>query len=143
MYNIFGIVSQAIGYFALSKEGKIDAKKIKAQSVAKKQERDDELESARHAAKIKKMARDDKTESDYDLMALENARTSIMDEVMITYILVIVAMIFIPSTQQTVIDGFKALTEHTPVWFSTIFVGAFISKLGLRFMFGKGNILKK
>lgn len=99
-----------------------------------KQRRADELEEAKHSAKVEKVKRGDITERDYDLAAMNNAKESIMDEVMITWVLCIVTLLFIPATAPYALAGFTALAQ-VPTWFQLIVVGGFISKLGLRFLF--------
>lgn len=99
-----------------------------------KQSNKHNLLMAKHNAKVARIERGDKAETDYDLIVLQNAASTIIDELMIAWVLVIVTLLFIPSTSAVAAAGFIAL-GNAPIWFQTVFVGAFISKLGLRFLF--------
>lgn len=99
-----------------------------------KQSNKHNLLMAKHNARVARIERGDNAETDYDLIVLQNAASTIMDELMIAWVLVIVTLLFIPATSATAALGFIALAG-VPVWFQLIFVGAFISKLGLRFLF--------
>lgn len=122
---------------------KVGDYKIKKQEHKEnKARRTHELEEARHQSTVDKVKRDDKTEMDYDRMAQENARNSIMDEVMIIWVLTIVSLLFFDGTKETAQAGFKALAD-VPMWFQMVVLGGFISKLGLRFMFANTNKFAK
>ena len=99
-----------------------------------KQDNKHNLLMAKHAARVTRIERGDQAEADYDLIVLQNAASTIIDEVMILWILGLVTLLFLPAYSATAALGFVALAS-VPVWFQTIFVGAFISKLGLRFLF--------
>ena len=102
-----------------------------------------EITLAKHTAKVARIERGDATERDYDMQVLQNAATTIMDEVLIVWVLVIVSMLFwSPATAAIAIAGFTALST-APVFFQIIFVGIFVSKLGLRFMFTGRNLFGK
>lgn len=101
-----------------------------------------ELREAKHTAQVDRVKRGDKAEMDYDRVAQENARNSIVDELMIVWVLGIVTLLFIPDYATTAKDGFKALSE-VPMWFQFVVLGGFISKLGLRFMFAKSAKFSK
>lgn len=101
---------------------------------AKQLEREDALEQAKFEAEVEKVKRGDTIESDYDMKVLENAEHSFIDEMMIVWVLAVVTCLFIPSLAPYAIAGFAALAQ-VPVWFQTVFVGCFIAKLGLRFLF--------
>jgi len=132
---IGSLVDSVVGYFTMSKEAKNKIKSIKETAKVNKVKRADDLIAAKEQAQIDKTIRNDNAETGYDLIALENAKVSFFDELMIGWVLCIITMIFIPSMQPYVINGFKALDEHVPTWFQLVFVGGFISKLGLRFLF--------
>lgn len=100
---------------------------------AAEKQRKDELERARHEAKVDRIKRGDETESDYDLEALKQSKNSWADELLIIWLLVIVSLVFIPSLQPFVIAGFEALNT-LPYWVEICLVGAFASKLGLRWL---------
>lgn len=137
------IIDNVFGYFTMSKTKKEELKQIKEKSKVNSLRLKDELNVAKERAKIERVARNDNIESNYDMIAQENARNSIVDEVMIFWVLCIITLIFIPDMQPYVISGFKALEDHVPVWFQTVFVGAFISKLGLRFLFSGRTLFPK
>ena len=99
-----------------------------------KQSNKHDLLMAKHNARVARIERGDNAETDYDLIVLQNAASSIVDELMICWVLGVVTLLFIPAYSATAALGFVALAK-VPVWFQTIFVGAFISKLGLRFLF--------
>lgn len=103
---------------------------VKAQAS----ERVAELEMARHLSKVEAVKRGDTTESDYDLLVLKQAQNTWIDEVMILWVLAIVTCLFIPALAPYAVAGFTALSG-VPLWFQTVFVGCFIAKLGLRFLF--------
>lgn len=104
------------------------------QAKSDKSRRTDELKEAKHKAVVDRITRGDETERDYDMVAQENARNSIMDEIMIFWLLIMVTCLFIPYTAPYAVAGFEMLGT-VPTWFQTVFVGAYISKLGLRFLF--------
>lgn len=99
--------------------------------------REHELAEARHKAEVDRITRADNAEQNYDLIAQENAKNSYADEVLMFWTLTVVTALFFESTQEPVIRGFIALKEHTPWWFQLAFVGIFIAKFGLRFLFAK------
>lgn len=137
---IGALLEQVISYFTTSKETKAKLKEIKEQAKIDKAKRDDEFKQIKHESDVEKVTRRDTAETNYDLVAQQNARESIIDELMIAWVLGIVTMIFVPEYQPYIINGFKALQEYVPYWFQLVFCGAFISKLGLRFLFSKGAI---
>lgn len=145
--NPISIVSDLVGgvvnYFTMSKEKKLELKNIKEMAKVDSAKRKDDLARVTEQARIDRIQNNDNVVANYDLIAQENARTSIMDEIMITWVLTIVTLIFIPDMQPYVINGFEALTDHMPVWFQTIVIGCFIAKLGLRFLFSGFSLFKK
>jgi hypothetical protein len=116
--------------------------KEKQRNKAVKTQRKDELTSAKHSAYVARVKRGDVAEADYDRIAQENARNSVADELMITWVLTIVTLLFIPATAQYATAGFKSLAE-VPLWFQLVVLGGFISKFGLRFMFAKTDKFTK
>lgn len=123
-------------------EGVSDYSKGRQKIKADKARRKDELEDAKHLAQVERVKRGDITERDYDQIAQENARNSLMDEIMIVWVLMIVTLLFIPATAPYAIAGFAALNS-VPLWFQLIVVGGFISKLGLRFLFSGRSLFGK
>jgi hypothetical protein len=119
-----------------------DYKIKKQENKEHKSRRTHELAEAKHSAQVDRVKRNDNTEMDYDRIAQENAKVSIVDELMITWVLCIVTLLFIPGTSEEALAGFKAL-EQVPVWFQLIVVGGFISKLGLRFLFSGRTLFGK
>lgn len=109
---------------------------------AAKQERKDKLEQIKFEVKAERIRQGDKTEADYDIMVLQQSVSTIIDEVMIIWVLVIVSCLFIPPLAPYAQAGFDAL-ELVPLWFQLVFVGCFISKLGLRFLFSGRTLFGK
>jgi hypothetical protein len=111
---------------------------------AKKAERADRILEAKTTAKIERVKRGDKAETDYDMQVLQNSISSIADELMIIWVLAIVTLLFIPvsvcaTCSVGAVAGFTVLAT-VPTWFQLLVVGAFISKLGLRFLFSGRNL---
>lgn len=115
-------------------DGVVDIFKSRQEIKAKQREREDGLEQAKFEAEVEKIKRGDLVEADYDLKAQDNAQHSIIDEIMIIWMLAITTCLFIPPLAPYAISGFAALAG-VPMWFQTLFVGAFVAKLGLRFLF--------
>jgi len=137
------LIEKGFDYFTLSKSAKIEKQKLNDQAKINKIKRADELEQAKHTAQVQRLERQDNTVENYDILALKNAKESWIDELEVIWVLAIITMIFIPSMQEYVITGFKALDKHVPIYFQLVFVGIFISKLGLRFLFRGRSILGK
>jgi hypothetical protein len=112
--------------------------KIKANKV----EYEFKLEEAKFKAQAARIERGDLVESDYDKIVLEQAKTSFADELMIIWILGLVTTLFIPELAPYAREGFSNL-EQVPVYIQLVFVGAFISKLGLRFLFSGRTLFGK
>ena len=116
--------------------------KEKQQIKAKQRERKDELELLKHQASIERVKQGDLTERDYDLLVLKQSASTIIDEIMIIWVLTLVTCLFIPTLAPYAIAGFTALGT-VPVYFQLIFVGTFIAKLGLRFLFSGRTLFGK
>lgn len=125
------IVEGIGGYFSKGQEIK-----------ANREKRTDELEQTKHLAEIERIKRGDVAESDYDLMAMEASKATFIDEIMVLWMLAVVTALFIPTISATALLGFAAL-EQVPLWFQTVFVGCFIAKLGLRFLFSGRTLFGK
>lgn len=136
------LIDTVVGLFAMDQESKNIIKQQRAQALIDKDRRKHELQAAIEQAAIDRTKRKDDTEANYDLIAQENARNSSIDEIMIFWVLCIVSLMFIPNMQPYVISGFGALDKHVPLWFQLVFVGGFISKLGLRFLFTGRTLFK-
>lgn len=134
------LIEKIFDFFTLDKQTKLKLKERKQQAKIRERELEAELKEAKEMAAIERVKNLDATEAKYDIIAQENARNSLIDEIMVLWVLTIVTLIFVPSMQAYVIDGFKALAEYVPVWFQLVFVGAFISKLGLRFLFANRGL---
>lgn len=109
---------------------------------ADEKKREDELVMAQHQAKVERIKRGDTVEADYDLAVLEASKHSFIDEAMIIWVLAVVTCLFIPALAPYAIAGFAAL-QQVPLWFQTVFVGCFIAKLGLRFLFSGRTLFGK
>lgn len=125
------LVSTIGGYF-----------KDKQKNKADKSKRKDELTQAKHEASVERIKRGDKAEADYDRIAQQAKKNTMMDEILILWTLVIVTLLFIPATAPIATAGFVALGT-APVWFQLIFIGCYISTLGLRFLFSGRTLLGK
>lgn len=123
-------------------DGVVGIFKTRQEIKAKQQERADTLEQVKFEAEVEKIKRGDQIEADYDLKAQDNAQHSVIDEVMILWVLSVVTCLFIPALAPYAISGFAALAG-VPVWFQTVFVGCFIAKLGLRFLFSGRTLFGK
>lgn len=103
---------------------------LKAQAA----ERKNEIEILKQQARIERIKNGQIAEKDYDLLVLSQSASTMIDEIMILWVLAIVTCLFIPNLAPYAIQGFHALSQ-VPMWFQTVFVGCFIAKLGLRFLF--------
>lgn len=101
-----------------------------------------QLKQAQFEADAARIARGDTIESDYDKLVLQQSMSTIIDEIMIMWVLGIVTCLFIPSLAPYAVAGFVQL-ETVPLWFQLIFVGCFIAKLGLRFLFSGRTLFGK
>lgn len=101
-----------------------------------------ELAEAKHSATVDRVKRQDKAETNYDLLAMQQKRDTFMDEVLILWTLAIVTLLFIPATATTALAGFTAL-EKAPLWFQLVFIGCYVSTLGIRFLFSGRGVLGK
>ena len=114
----------------------------KQQIKANKTEYEFKLEEAKYKAQVARIERGDLVESDYDKIVLEQAKTSLADEIMIIWILGLITTLFIPDLAPYAKEGFSNL-EDVPIYIQLVFVGAFISKLGLRFLFSGRTLFGK
>lgn len=130
--TLFGPLISSIGDYFTTKQ-KIKATKTEYQF---------KLEEAKFKAQAARIERGDLAETDYDRMVLENAKYSIADELMIIWVLSIFTTLFIPALAPYAIAGFQNLAG-VPVYMQLVFVGAFISKLGIRFLFSGRTLLGK
>jgi len=140
---IGSLINGVINYFTLSKTAKNKIQLIKEQAKIDDVKRDQELKQSEHNAKVKRLAQNDSVEANYDLTALKQSSLTFIDEFMILWVFTIISLLFIPSLQHYAIDGFIAMQKYVPVWFQVVFVGSFISKLGLRFLFSKRTLFGK
>lgn len=122
--SIFRPLVSSVGDYFSTKQ------KIKAN----KTEYEFKLEEAKFKAKAAMIERGDIIESDYDKIVLEQSKNTLADELMIVWILGLITTLFIPDLAPYAKEGFNNLAE-VPVYIQLVFVGAFISKLGLRFLF--------
>lgn len=137
---IGGLFSGVINYFTMDKKDRNAIKATKVANAAAQALRSDELDQAKHSAAVSRITNTDKTIADYDLIAQENARHSIVDDILVFWVIGVVSLMFVPDMQPYMIKGFDALNK-APVWFQTLIVGSFISKLGLRFLFSPRKLL--
>lgn len=123
-------------------DGVVDIFKSRQEIKAKQREREDGLEQAKFEADVEKIKRGDQVEADYDLKAQENAQHSIIDEVMILWLMGLVTCLFIPALAPYAVAGFTTM-GMIPDWVQVLFVGCYISKLGLRFLFSGRKLFGK
>lgn len=104
--------------------------------------RKDEILLAKQTAKLEQIKRGDIVEADYDNLVLEASKSTIIDEVMVIWVLGVMTCLFIPELAPYAIQGFANLAL-VPTWFSLLVIGCFIAKLGLRFLFSGRTIFSR
>ena len=139
---ISDLINGVKDYFMLDKETRAQQRKDDAKYRANERERADRLKEAQALAEVARIERGDVTERDYDMQAQRNAEKTIIDDIMIFWVLGVVTCLFIPALAPYAIAGFAALAG-VPYWFQVIFVGCFIAKLGLRFLFSGRTLFGK
>jgi hypothetical protein len=122
-------------------------KKIKEKGKLDIQQAKVDLDLAKLKAQIKQQATQAHNDMTYDMQVLKNRRESFIDEFIILGFFVIMILTFIPATQATMAEGWKALND-TAWWFEFGIVGILVSTLGLKdvlriFVGGSIDKLKK
>jgi uncharacterized ion transporter superfamily protein YfcC len=98
-------------------------------------------------AQVKQQETQAENDMSYDMQVLKNRRESLIDEFIIVGFFIIMILTFIPATQATMAQGWKALND-TAWWFEFGIVGILVSTLGLKdvlriFLGGSIDKLKK
>jgi uncharacterized ion transporter superfamily protein YfcC len=106
-----------------------------------------DLDVAKLKAQIKQQQTQAANDMTYDMQVLKNRRESLIDEFIIVGFFIIMILTFIPATQTTMAQGWKALND-TAWWFEFGIVGILVSTLGLKdvlriFLGGSIDKLKK
>ncbi len=106
-----------------------------------------DLDVAKLQAQIKQQETQAANDMTYDMQVLKNRRESLIDEFIILGFFVIMILTFIPATQATMAEGWRAL-NNTAWWFEFGIVGILVSTLGLKdvlriFIGGSIDKLKK
>lgn len=106
-----------------------------------------DLDVAKLKAEINRQQTQAANDMTYDMQVLKNRRESLIDEFIIVGFFIIMILTFIPATQATMAQGWKALND-TAWWFEFGIVGILVSTLGLKdvlriFLGGSIDKLKK
>lgn len=106
-----------------------------------------DLDVAKLKAQITQQETQAENDMTYDMQVLKNRRESLIDEFIILGFFVIMILTFIPATQATMAEGWRAL-NNTAWWFEFGIVGILVSTLGLKdvlriFIGGSIDKLKK
>lgn len=109
-------------------------KTLAAQIEGEKVKNDLALKKAITQAKIQRITAQDNADLAYDIMVMENRKHSIMDDILITFWLVIFAMHFVPVTAPYMLNGWQSILK-SPWWYQFGMLGILISTLGLMRLF--------
>tara|TARA_R100000406_G_scaffold96160_1_gene92933 strand:+ start:1143 stop:1595 length:453 start_codon:yes stop_codon:yes gene_type:complete len=106
-----------------------------------------DLDVSKLKAQIKQQETQAANDMTYDMQVLKNRRESLIDEFIILGFFVIMILTFVPATQATMAEGWRAL-NNTAWWFEFGIVGILVSTLGLKdvlriFIGGSIDKLKK
>ena len=93
-----------------------------------------DLKKARVKADIKRVENQDYQDADYDQKVLDNRKYTIMDDLLITFWLVIFVMHFITGYADKMAAGWTAIGK-APWWFQFGMLGILVSTLGLMRLF--------
>lgn len=99
----------------------------------RKQVHKNELEVARHKARIAQIERDATMYGDADVESVKQWRYGYMDDLFKASILFLVICPFIPELRTYALESAAVLGEY-PLWVQIIIVGTYMSVLGLRFL---------
>lgn len=70
--------------------------------------------------------------TDYNIAAQQGMASSIKDELVTIWLLVVMSLNFYPPAQPYMDRGWKFLQESTPAWFSWSFTGMIVAVYGLK-----------
>lgn len=128
-WPIVGTIVKAVGGWAERREQR---KQVQAEGKIKVRQAKINYEVARYEAKARHAAEQEANDADYDLQVLRNREHSIADEFLITTVVAIWIMHYIPSMQPYMAGGWEAMGyAGVPWWFEFVLVGVFVSTLGL------------
>jgi len=148
MFNIIGnLVGSVVGTVGDVVKKDQQIKEIKEKGKLDIQQAKIDLNVAKLKAQIKQQETQAANDMTYDMQVLKNRRESFIDEFIILGFFIIMILTFIPATQATMAQGWKALNE-TAWWFEFGIVGILVSTLGLKdvlriFLGGSIDKLKK
>jgi len=142
--NLLGGVVDTVGD-VVKKDQQI--KEIKEKGKLSIEQAKIDLNVAKLNAQIKQQQTQTENDMTYDMQVLKNRRESLMDEFIILGFFIIMILTFIPATQATMAEEWKALND-TAWWFEFGIVGILVSTLGLKdvlriFIGGSIDKLKK
>lgn len=113
-----------------------EQKRIAAESAASIAKAKTDLKVAKLEAAAERERSEAKNDNDYDLAALNNRRSSYMDEVIIVVFLGLYVAHFIPQLQPYMSGGWAAMGyKGVPWYFEFVIVGISVSTLGLMRLF--------
>jgi hypothetical protein len=132
MLNIIGnLVGSVVGTVGDVVKRDQQIKKIKEKGKLDIQQAKVDLDLAKLKAQIKQQQTQAANDMTYDMQVLKNRRESLIDEFIIVGFFIIMILTFIPATQATMAQGWKALND-TAWWFEFGIVGILVSTLGLK-----------
>lgn len=89
------------------------------------------IRQAKTAAKIAIQDKIATGDIDYNIAAQQGMAASLKDEFLVLWTCGVMTCLFFESTQDQIIEGFKALNELPP-WFAICFVGMYVATFGLK-----------
>lgn len=142
--NLLGGVVNTVGDVVKKDQAIKEIKEKGKLSIAQAQI---DLDLAKLKSQIKQQETQAANDMTYDMQVLKNRRESLIDEFIILGFFVIMILTFIPETQATMAEGWRAL-NNTAWWFEFGIVGILVSTLGLKdvlriFVGGSIDKLKK
>jgi uncharacterized ion transporter superfamily protein YfcC len=142
--NLLGGVVNTVGDVVKKDQAIKEIKEKGKLSIAQAQI---DLDLAKLKSQIKQQETQAANDMTYDMQVLKNRRESLIDEFIILGFFVIMILTFIPETQATMAEGWRAL-NNTAWWFEFGIVGILVSTLGLKdvlriFIGGSIDKLKK
>jgi len=113
-----------------------ERKRIAAEMAATMATAECNLKLAKFKAEENRLLNTENNDTDYDMQVLKNRKNTYMDEIIITFFLVLFAMHFIERTQPYMQSGWLAMGyQGAPWYFEFILVGIAVSTLGLMRLF--------
>ncbi len=113
-----------------------ERKRIASEMAASIATAEGNLKIARLTAETNRLISTENNDTDYDMQVLKNRKNTYMDEIIITFFLVLFAMHFFKQTQPIMQSGWLAMGyQGAPWYFEFIIVGIAVSTLGLMRLF--------